>query len=360
MRGIKKFILIFGGGSIGFWFFLIIIVSIFAVLISAISAKKQEDDDSNHGGLPLSAAVEAYRGYVQKVTLEYGIPDYVDLILADMMQESGGKGTGDVMQSSDCGYNILYRGQKIPDPYYSIDCGVQYMRDALNAAGSTGKDDIPRISLALQGYNFGLAYIPWALNHKDKGYTHQNAEEYANLQLAIHNAKYPKNPWTKYGDVDYVPHVLRYYTDYIPPGVIIYSTGYAFPVLSNWRISQGYKGAAHTGIDIAAPEGTPVVASEDGVVTMAQQWDGRTKTGMQSYGNCIDITGKTTGNVTRYAHLLKMDVRKGEEVPRGKIIGYVGSTGNSYGPHCHFEYRPAPDHHYADPKIILLYYKEGN
>lgn len=343
----KKILFSVIGGSLAIGFFsLIVICSIIAGIGGATASKKNEDEAAASTAMPLSAEVEAYRSYVETSTQKYGIPDYVDLILADMMQESHGAGT-DVMQCSACGYNTLYRGGTILDPYYSIDCGVQYMRDGLVAASASGADDIPKISIALQGYNFGLAYVTWALNRG--GYSHDNAVEYSNMQKQ-------RLGWSSYGDVDYVQHVLRYYkSGIIAEGVVIFDSGYAFPVLSDWKISQEYKGEAHTGIDIAAPEGTIVVAAEDGTVTMAQQWDGQTKTGMQSYGNCIDITGTNTQNITRYAHLKNMVVKEGQQVKQGQIIGYVGNTGNSFGNHCHFEYRPASNNHnHANPRIILL------
>lgn len=342
----KKILLSVVGGHICAGLFIMLIICCIVTSAAAAGAAKQKKDEEDASGMPLSAEVESYRSYVEESTQKYGIPDYVDLILADMMQESHGAGS-DVMQCSACGYNTLYRGGTILDPYYSIDCGVQYMRDGLVAASASGDDDIPNISLALQGYNFGLAYFTWALSRG--GYSHNNAVEYSNMQKQ-------KLSWSSYGDVDYVQHVLRYYkSGIIPEGVVIFSSGYAFPVLSDWKISQEYKGEAHTGIDIAASEGTIVVAAEDGTVTMAQQWDGQTKTGMQSYGNCIDVTGTNTQNITRYAHLKIMVVKEGQQVKQGQIIGYVGNTGNSFGNHCHFEYRPASNNHnHANPRIILL------
>lgn len=87
-------------------------------------------------------------------------------------------------------------------------------------------------------------------------------------------------------------------------------------------------GSMHTGVDIAAPKGTPIYASEEGVVTLAG-WSG-------SYGRCVLIDHEN-GVVTRYAHQSKIIVKVGQRVEQGQIIGYVGSTGRSTGPHLHFE-----------------------
>ena len=357
----KKIILFVGGGHLFVGFFILLIICCLVVSVSAATggaaAKQQQDEGSTTGKLPLSDSVENYRSYVEKSTKTYEIPDWVNLVLAIMQQETGGNGS-DVMQSSNCGYNLLYRGKTIPDPYYSIDCGVQYIRDALSNSHPENIDDIQNISLALQGYNFGLAYIPWAqLPENGGGYDHDKAVEYSAEQLQKHNEEnkdHPEKQWDKFGDVDYPEHVLRYYTTsnvIMPDGVLVLDSGYAFPVLNNWRFSQDYAGVAHTGVDLAAPEGTIVVAVEDGTVTRAQEWDGKTTTGMQSYGNCIDVTSTDGKVVTRYAHLKRMIVKNGDHVKRGQAIGCVGTTGNSTGYHLHFEYRPGDN--YADPKKIL-------
>lgn len=85
---------------------------------------------------------------------QYGIEDYTELIKAVMMQESGGRGQ-DPMQSSECGYNNRYprTPNGIIDPAYSIECGVQMLRDSIQMADVKNPIDITRIKLALQGYN---------------------------------------------------------------------------------------------------------------------------------------------------------------------------------------------------------------
>lgn len=83
-----------------------------------------------------------------------------------------------------------------------------------------------------------------------------------------------------------------------------------------------------------------IYAAESGTVDQLQYWDGRTKTGMQSYGNMVRINhGVYDGGLlqTRYAHMSKLLVKKDQSVYRGQIIGYMGSTGNATGQHLHFE-----------------------
>jgi murein DD-endopeptidase MepM/ murein hydrolase activator NlpD len=84
----------------------------------------------------------------------------------------------------------------------------------------------------------------------------------------------------------------------------------------------------HTGVDITAPRGTPVYATADGVVSREQ--------GPTGYGTHILITHGFSYQ-TLYAHLSKRVVKPGQKVKRGELIGYVGSTGLSLGPHLHYE-----------------------
>ncbi|GLB52802.1 peptidase M23 [Neptunitalea chrysea] len=85
----------------------------------------------------------------------------------------------------------------------------------------------------------------------------------------------------------------------------------------------------HYGMDFSAKTGTPVYATGDGVIARA---DNRSS----GYGNHIRIN-HGYGYISLYAHLSKYNVRKGQHVKRGDIIGYVGNTGRSRGPHCHYE-----------------------
>lgn len=87
---------------------------------------------------------------------------------------------------------------------------------------------------------------------------------------------------------------------------------------------------AHKGIDLAAPTGTPVYATADGVVSRADRFS--------SYGLYISIEhgGKMQ---TRFAHLSRLNVAAGQQVKKGELIGFVGSTGRSTGPHLHYEVR---------------------
>ena len=164
----------------------------------------------------VSDEVLRYRATIERIAAKYGMTPYVELILAVMMQESGGRGL-DVMQAAEGGFNKKYPHvpNGITDPEYSIECGIQELKYALDKAGCTGPTDLDRIKLALQGYNYGSGYIDWAME-RDGGYTKANAIAYSDMMCAR-----PNWPYSRYGDKEYVDHVLRYY--------IITSTGGTYP-----------------------------------------------------------------------------------------------------------------------------------
>lgn len=98
--------------------------------------------------------------------------------------------------------------------------------------------------------------------------------------------------------------------------------------------SRGYS-ASHHGVDVAAKIGTPIKAMADGVVLVVKggdAWNG-------GYGN-LTIIGHENGTQTLYAHQSKINVTQGQKVTKGQVIGAVGNTGRSTGPHLHFEIRP--------------------
>jgi len=96
-----------------------------------------------------------------------------------------------------------------------------------------------------------------------------------------------------------------------------------------WRIDPIYRTRRfHAGMDFAAPTGTDIYAPGNGTV-IAAGWQ-------QGYGNCVQIS-HGFGYKTLYGHMHRIKVRKGQKVTRGEVIGEVGNTGKSTGPHLHYE-----------------------
>ncbi len=192
-----------GGGTV--------LILVIVLIVMCFAGMMLASDENDMEILPVSEEVKAYEPIIQKYAKEHGIPDYVLLIEAVMMQESGGRGT-DPMQCSECNFNTLYPHTpgSITDPEYSINVGIQNLADCLQIAECESPVDIDAIKLALQGYNYGQGYITWAMN-KYGEYTKANA-----IEFSMKTAE--QLGWTSYGDMDYVPHVLRYY----PLGQIFY------------------------------------------------------------------------------------------------------------------------------------------
>ena len=180
-----------------------IVIILFVVLFGAAIALFGGGSESN-SYTAVSAEVEAYEPLIRQYATEYGIPEYVELIKAVMMQESGGRGL-DPMQAAEGSFNTRYPHEPngIQDPEYSIECGVQEIKAALEAAEVESPIDMDNIKLALQGYNFGNGYITWAKTNYG-GYTYANAVEFSTNQAQ-------RLGWESYGDTQYVNHVLRYY-----------------------------------------------------------------------------------------------------------------------------------------------------
>jgi len=105
------------------------------------------------------------------------------------------------------------------------------------------------------------------------------------------------------------------------------------PIMQRWR--------AHLGVDYGAPTGTPVRSVGDAVVAFAGQQNG--------YGNVVQLQ-HAANRMTVYAHLSRIDVRRGQKVEQGQLIGAVGATGWATGPHLHFEFKVNGQH--VDPMKI--------
>ncbi|GAA5055936.1 hypothetical protein GCM10023208_20290 [Erythrobacter westpacificensis] len=132
---------------------------------------------------------------------------------------------------------------------------------------------------------------------------------------------------TATGDIIAAPRIAVSVPSRMPVDGVQLTSGYGMrdhPILRQRR--------QHNGVDLAAPRGTPVYATADGMVEMAKYWG--------SYGNYVQI-GHGGDLETRYAHLSSYTVSDGQQVRKGDLIGYIGSTGRSTGPHLHYEVRVA-------------------
>lgn len=282
---------------------------------------------SNLGGVSaqVNEDVLAYGELVAKYAEKYGIGQFIAVINAVMMAESGG-GVPDVMQASECPYNTKYpqKPNGITEPEYSIDVGIHYLADCLNSAGCTSPSQTDKLSLALQGYNFGNGYISWALE-KYGGYSESNAAEFSKIMKE-------KLGWNSYGNPKYVRAVFQYL---VFTGSGVWGSPFVGKDWSSVVSSEfGYRtdpingsSAFHEGLDIAYPSGTPINAVSGGIVTSVVYSE--TGYGYHIRVDCGD------GVTVLYAHCSKIFVTKGQSIAAGQVIAEVGATGRVTGAHLH-------------------------
>src|SRR5689334_12614981 len=120
-----------------------------------------------------------------------------------------------------------------------------------------------------------------------------------------------------------------------PVAGLQYATARYGPRFGGQQVNTGFSGvpSTHGGLDIFAKAGQGALAAVNGVVSLVHQWNG---TKSDPYGNYIDLKGDD-GNTYRYAHLSSLNVKPGQRVGEGSLLGGVGSTGNASGDHLHFE-----------------------
>ncbi|MFC7062603.1 M23 family metallopeptidase [Halobacillus seohaensis] len=228
----------------------------------------------------------------------------------------------------------------IEDPERSIDVGIEYFADMLEKAGG-------EVKLALQAFNFGGGFIDYAIGHNNGEYSKELAVEFSQMkyQELKHTGMYscirPESASTGacYGDIGYVDAVLRYLKggiveeDVQPTGSWVMPISGALTQTSDYGMrSDPFDGTKtmHRGIDFACTNAvTPIRSVDNGQVVSVQR-------GSSGYGNSVIIKHED-GLYSHYAHLFTIRVQNGDSIQKNEEIGKCGSTGNSTGPHLHFE-----------------------
>lgn len=294
------------------------------ILIGGIFGQFQQQNNPDIGGditgkALVTPEVRRYEPLVRQASNKYGVESHVNLLLAKIMQESGGL-LPDVMQSSE---SLGLPRNTINNPAVSIDVGVQYFAGIIKQT----KGDV---KLALQSYNFGTGFIPYAL--KRGGYSKRVAIEFSEMMAS-------KQGWDRYGDVNYVDNVLRYLEVETAP---VSAFGFIKPIIGKITSNFGYRihpitnePKLHAGTDFSCGQRpVPIKAAKEGkVITAGWQDPNNHKAG---YGQRV-IIKHSNGLETSYAHLSKISVQSGQKVSQGQQIGNCGTTGSSTGMHLHFE-----------------------
>lgn len=311
--------------------------------------------DSNfvEGTLSVSSKVEGYRSLVEREAEVNGIGEYKNLILALMMQESGGNGN-DPMQASEsyCGGIGC-----INDPELSIIQGVKYFKATMEQANYD-------IKLGLQSYNFGSGFVSYVMSNGGK-YTKELAisfsqDMYNKLKhTGLYRCHSPQAIANNacYGDIGYVDSVLKYLpVTMTDNGERSLEMGNLSSPLSTkliktsgfgWRIHPIFHTPKlHAGVDINCNTGETIHAVKEGTVVKSDTF------GNVMLGEYVKIQHSPT-DFTTYGHMSKRRITEGESVEAGQIIGECGSTGSSTAPHLHFEIHSSLWGGFVDPSPTL-------
>ena len=340
----KHFAGIFSGGFMLLFSLLVVFILLFS---SGGSESNSGSGGIGNGNINLSEAVLRHKPMVEHYAAEYGISDYVYILLAIMQVESGGNAV-DVMQSSESlGLPPNSLGTEA-----SIKQGCYYFSVLVASIERTGCD----IDTAIQSYNYGGSFINYVAA-RGQNYTFQLAESFAGARYDGRKVTYknaisiPINGGWKYayGNMFYVPLVRQYIFEGVGEG------SFLWPVPPQYTRILSYFGPRnapapgastyHQGIDIPVPTGTDIYASKPGTVTRAQF--------NSAMGNYI-VIDHGDGTETYYCHNSRLLVSVGNQVNQGQVIAKAGSTGISTGSHLDFKVRvngtfEDPLHHVTPP-----------
>lgn len=301
----------------------LLFAAIFFIFFSQPEPSPEYVGDGIGGKAEVTALVRQYEPLIAKYAEKYGVSEYVELLLAKMQQESGGRG-GDPMQASE---SLGLPPNTIVDPEQSIDAGVKEFSEMLKAAGGD-------IKLTLQAYNFGPGFITYAKEHG--GYSKEVALDFSNMMAA-------KLGWSRYGDINYVDNVLRYYTGGYYAGTMpVNAYGFIKPIGTSITSNFGYRSDPFTGLpdlhggtDFGCnQQALPIYAVKGGTVSRAG-WEnpGNPK---QGFGQRIYVD-HGNGLISVYAHLSEILVKPGQKIEQNQAVGKCGTTGSSTGMHLHLE-----------------------
>lgn len=351
-----------------------IILLVFITSIMGVIANNNNQGNSNgknniRGKNGLSAEVLKYEDLVKQITEEEGIPEVANVILAIIQVESGGRG-GDVMQSSE---SQGLPPETIRDPETSIRAGVKAFKIAYEKTKKYKMD----ILVATAGYNYGNAFIDW-LHQQGQDYSLENSERYSKEVVAPSLGNYTGATYSYVNEVSkkfgkeylytnggnfYYPELVKQYLKFGEDSserIEISGSGDFQTPFASYTITSPFEDHrnlilqdgmplenTHNGVDFVPTSGNPnepVGAIGDGVVV---------DTGLKNgTGNMVLI--KHESNLySHYYHLSSISVEIGQEIKKGDIIGNMGSTGWSTGPHLHLGTSTSEWSGFFDPMTIL-------
>lgn len=293
---------------------------------------------SANGKAKANAKVQSYHNTIEKYAKQFGMEPYIEIMKAMMMQETKGEGLDPMQSSESSDFNKKYptRPGGITDPDYSIYVGVQTFRKAIEISNYD-------IMTALQTYNFGPYFATWIKSHGGT-YTLEIAQKYSTEVLQ------PQHGIS--GTPQHAIKVASYYEDAgcetggSGSPSVVGANGWAWPTQST-RITDTFIstaafrfGQVHGAVDVGAMKpgvkGDPIWTMADGVVSY---------TGLITGGGNSVFVDHGNGVVSRYIHMNSINVKNGQVVKKGQIVGTMGGSGgtrttlnpNAYAVHLDFQ-----------------------
>ncbi len=308
--------------------FFLLVFSLLLVVVLLFSGEAERGGLGLGFGVNVSEEVLTHKPMVEQYAAEYGISEYVNILLAIMQVESGGT-AADVMQCSES----LGLPPNTLDTEASIKQGCYYFSCLLASGEEMGCD----LDSVIQAYNYGGGFL-YYVEARGKTYTFDLAESFADERSNGRKVSYknaisiPINGGWKYayGNMFYVLLVKQY--------LVENAAGFLWPVPVQYTRISSYFGPRespgagastyHQGIDIPVPTGTDIYASRAGTV-MTAKWS-------DTMGNYI-VIDHGDGIQTYYCHNERLLVKAGDQVSQGQVISKAGNTGVSFGSHLDFK-----------------------
>lgn len=200
----------------------------------------EEMQTGQNGMANVSPLVEQWRPHVERIAAEFGISEYVELLLAMIAQESGGDAERypDILQSSESAGNAP---NTISDPIKSLEQGIKYFASLVESGKAAGVDT----ETVLQAYNFGGGYIGYIRDNYNGKHSEAAARAFSSMMAS-------RMGWSSYGDVKYVEHVHSHMKFQTGGGAIEnYDT--MFAVMKDYEgVPYVFGGNSKAGIDCSA------------------------------------------------------------------------------------------------------------
>lgn len=375
----NKIILGSSGAALAVFFLAIIIVSIMTLisgLVAAISGVSNENSsqytNAAYGqAYDLSTNTQMFVSELYVACEKYDVLNWYEVLKAIMEIESGGEGPdwADRMCCSESQENYEYPRYpgSITSASYSMDAGVRTWISLCKYTGLTNTGDESLLLATVQCYNFGPGFWNYLNSDESKYYG-----EFSSVAAETYQQYYKdKYGWTP-GNKEYTKRFREHYKfprelsfDGIGNGMISGTFGGEIGWPTDITTCSTYEG--HLAVDIATGNtGHPVYAIGDGVVIWTYYYPnniwGSGIDDERSWGNYVRIYYPSLGIQTGYAHLSSINVSEGQTVKAGQIVAYTGNSGNSSGPHLHYEiyeyggYGIAPHSTRLDAQEFRKYY----